>query len=124
MHPTLANRLPGYQVRRQLTSESGNNSSDAVGRDVYCSHMKRTQIYISEEQDRRIARRAADAGASKAEIIRRLLDRGLGIDDGAEVRLRAVDETFGILPEAPDWPEWLAQVRGVDADERLRRLGR
>lgn len=86
--------------------------------------MKRTQIYISEEQERRIASRAADAGASKAEIIRRLLDRGLGIDDGAEVQLRAVDETFGIVPDAPDWPEWLAQVRGEDADERLRRLGR
>ena len=86
--------------------------------------MKRTQIYISEEQDRRIASRAADAGVSKAEIIRRLLDRGLGIDDDTEVRLRAVNETFGILPEASDWPEWLAQVRGVDADERRRRLGR
>lgn len=86
--------------------------------------MKRTQIYISDEQERRIASRAADAGASKAEIIRRLLDRGLGIDNGAEVQLRAVNETFNILPEAPDWPEWLAQVRGVDADERLRLLGR
>jgi hypothetical protein len=86
--------------------------------------MNRTQIYISDEQERRVAARAADAGVSKAEIIRRLLDRGLGIDDGAESRVRAVDETFGVLPEAPDWPEWLASVRGAAADERLRRLER
>jgi hypothetical protein len=86
--------------------------------------MKRTQIYITEDQDRRIAARAEDAGVSKAEVIRRLLDGGLRIDDGMESRMRAVEETFGIVPEAPDWPEWLAAVRGAPADERLRRLGR
>ena len=86
--------------------------------------MNRTQIYISDEQERRVAARAADAGVSKAEIIRRLLDRGLGIDDGAEARVRAVDDSFGVVPDAPDWPEWLADVRGADADERLRRLQR
>jgi hypothetical protein len=86
--------------------------------------MKRTQIYISEEQDRRLVARAEDAGVSKAEVIRRLLDQGLGIDDGNAARVRAVDETFGLLPDAPDWPEWLATVRGASADARLRRLGR
>lgn len=73
--------------------------------------MRRTQIYISEEEERRIASRVEDAVASKAEIIRRLLDRGLGIDDGAGPRMRAIDETFGVLPGAPHWPEWLAKVR-------------
>lgn len=86
--------------------------------------MKRTQIYISEEQERLIAARAADAGVSKAEAIRRLLDEGLGIDDGGDARVRAVEETFGVLPEAPAWPDWLACVRGASADERLRRLRR
>jgi hypothetical protein len=85
--------------------------------------MKRTQIYISEEQERAIAARARDAGVSKAEVIRRLLDSGLGIDDGTKTRVRAIDETFGILSGAPDWPQWLASVRGSSADERLRRLG-
>lgn len=92
--------------------------------DVYCCCMKRTQIYISEEQEREIAARAHDAGVSKAEVIRRLLDDGLGINDGTEARERAIDETFGILPDAPDWQEWLASVRGSSADERLRRLDR
>lgn len=86
--------------------------------------MKRTQIYISEEHERLIAARAADAGVSKAELIRRLLDEGLGIDDGADGRVRALEQTFGILAAAPDWPDWLAAVRGDSADERLRRLGR
>jgi hypothetical protein len=86
--------------------------------------MKRTQIYISEEQERRIAASAQDAGVSKAEIIRRLLDRGLGIEDGADTRLRAIDESFGVVPDAPAWPEWLAAVRGASADERLRDFGR
>lgn len=86
--------------------------------------MHRTQIYITEEQDRRIAARASDGGVSKAEVIRRMLDEGLGIDDGVETRQRAIRATAGILPDADDWQTWLAGVRGAGADERLRRLGR
>jgi hypothetical protein len=60
---------------------------------------------------------------SKAEVIRRLIDESLGGDDGIDARLRAIDATFGVVPDAPDWPEWLATVRGANADERLQRLG-
>lgn len=84
--------------------------------------MQRTQIYITEEQQRRIAARAADAGVSKAQVIRRMLDEGLGVDDGAEERRRAIRATAGTLPGADDWQPWLARVRGGGADERLRRL--
>ena len=86
--------------------------------------MHRTQVYISEEQNRRIAAQAVDAGVSKAEIIRRLLDEGLGLDDGAEARRRAIVATAGLLPEADGWEAWLARVRGGGADERLDRLER
>lgn len=85
-------------------------------------HMHRTQIYITEEQERRVAARAADAGISKARVIRRLLDEGLGIDDGAAERRRAILATAGALPDADDWESWLARVRGGGADERLRHL--
>ncbi len=85
--------------------------------------MQRTQIYLTDEQRRRIAARARDAGVPQAVVIRQILDGALGIDDGAEERLRAVRETFGIMPDAPDWPEWLRSVRGRSADERLRELG-
>jgi hypothetical protein len=84
--------------------------------------MHRTQIYITEEQDRRIAARAADAGVSKAEVIRRMLDEGLEIDDGAEARRRAIRATAGVLHDADDWESWLARVRGGGAAERLTRL--
>lgn len=85
--------------------------------------MKRTQIYLTDEQRERIARRAEDAGVSQAEIIRRVLDEALDIDTRDEERVAAVDATAGILPDAPDWPEWLAAVRGGGADRRLRKLG-
>lgn len=85
--------------------------------------MRRTQIYLTDEQDRLVAARAQDAGMAKAEVIRGLLDAGLGLSDGVEERRRAITETFGILPDAPDWSDWLSEVRGTGADERLRRLG-
>ena len=85
--------------------------------------MRRTQIYITDEQERRIAARAADTGVSKARVIRRMLDAELGIDDGAAERRRAIEATAGLLADAEDWGPWLERVRGGDADERLRRLG-
>jgi len=85
--------------------------------------MQRTQIYLTDEQRRRIASLAADASISQAAVIRRILDEALGVDDGARARVAAVDATAGILADAPDWPEWLAAVRGSGADERLSSLG-
>ena len=84
--------------------------------------MRRTQIYITEEQNRRIAARAADGGVSKAEVIRRVLDEGLAIDDGVEARRQAIRATAGALPDAEDWASWLGRVRGGGADDRLRKL--
>jgi hypothetical protein len=85
--------------------------------------MQRTQIYLTAAQRQRIARRAADAGTSQAEVIRGILDDALGLDDGRRDRREAVLATAGLLHDAPDWPEWLDQVRGTGAADRLRRLG-
>lgn len=85
--------------------------------------MRRMQLYLTEEQRRRIAQRAEDVGVSQAEVVRRILDAGLGIDAGARERVAAVDATAGILAGHPDWPEWLGQVRARPAAERLRDLG-
>ncbi|GAC1361456.1 MAG: hypothetical protein NVSMB32_00470 [Actinomycetota bacterium] len=84
--------------------------------------MKRTQIYLTEEQERLLAARSQDLGVSKAEVIRRLLDERLGLDGGRE-RHEAISQTAGLLSDYPDWPTWLSAVRGAPADERLRRLG-
>ena len=86
-------------------------------------HMHRTQIYITEEQERRVAERAADAGVSKAEAIRRVLDQGLGIDDGVAERRAAILATAGAAAGEDDWPKWLRRVRGEGADARLAELG-
>ena len=85
--------------------------------------MRRTQIYLTDEQRTEVARRADDAGVSSAEVIRRILDAALGLDDHADARVAAVDATAGVLAGAPDWPQWLASVRGRGADERLEQLG-
>lgn len=85
--------------------------------------MQRTQIYLTDEQRRSIARLADDGGVSQAAVIRRILDEALGVDDGARDRLAAVAATAGLLRDAPDWPEWLAGVRNRDADTRLGVLG-
>lgn len=86
-------------------------------------HMLRTQIYITAEQEARIARQAQDADVSKAEVIRRILDAGLGIDDGTTARIDAIRATAGALGDEDDWETWLARVRSTGADDRLDALG-
>lgn len=81
------------------------------------------QIYLTDEQRRLIARRASDEGVPQADVIRRILDVGLGIEVHHDERLAAVRATAGILADYPDWPEWLADVRGPGTADRLRRLG-
>ena len=85
--------------------------------------MRRTQIYLTDQQRDEITRLARDAGTSGAEVIRRILDESLGLDDHVTERIAAVDATAGVLTDAPDWPDWLSSVRGTNADERLRELG-
>jgi hypothetical protein len=85
--------------------------------------MKRTQIYVTEEQDARLAEIAADRGISKAEAIRRILDQALDVGDADGEARAVIAATAGICAGYPDWPEWLRSVRGRTADERLRAAG-
>jgi hypothetical protein len=85
--------------------------------------MKRTQIYITDEQDRLIGERARDLGVSKADVIRRFLDRGLEIGTREDESRALILQTSGVLADYPDWPEWLRAVRGRTSDERLKDLG-
>ena len=85
--------------------------------------MRRTQIYITEDQAARIAELASSRRVSKAEVIRGILDEALKTGD-AEAESRAgIIATAGVLPDAPDWLEWQETVRGRSADERLKALG-
>lgn len=47
-------------------------------------YMVRKQLYIDEAQERQLKARSEELGVSEAEIVRRLLDRGLF--DGTSVR--------------------------------------
>ena len=81
--------------------------------------MKRTQVYLTEQQDRRLGEIAADRGTSRAGALRWALDLVLETGD-AEAEARAVIlGTAGILRDYPDWPEWQRSVRGRTAAERL-----
>ena len=73
--------------------------------DAYWRCMQPTQIFLTDEQQRAIARRAADARISRSEVIQRILNAGLGIDDASAIRLAAIDATAGVMPDAPDWQE-------------------
>lgn len=85
--------------------------------------MRRTQIYITEDQNRRLAEMSADRGVAKAAVIRQILDAALDTGDAEGEARAAILATAGALPNAPDWPEWQRQVRGRSADQRLSEAG-
>ena len=85
--------------------------------------MKRTQVYLTEEQDRRLAQIAEERGTSRASALRWALDTALETGDVEAEARAAIMATAGLLPDYPDWPEWQRAVRGRTAAERLRDLG-
>jgi len=80
-------------------------------------------MYLTDAQRARLSERARASGVSEAEVIRRILDDALGLGSDDDARVAVVDETAGLLSDAPDWPDWLRAVRGSGADDRLRQLG-
>ncbi len=86
--------------------------------------MQRTQVYLTDEQRRMLDRRARDEGVPMAEVLRRILDEGLGIRDAQVDRVRAVDESAGVLADDETWQQFLERVRRPGgAGARLRDLG-
>jgi hypothetical protein len=66
----------------------------------------RTQIYLTDEQRRRLDVRGRKAGAPMAKLIREAVEAYL-VDDKIDLEA-ALDETFGTLPELelPSRDEW------------------
>jgi hypothetical protein len=82
--------------------------------------MKRTNIYLDEEQTASLDKLAAQQGVSRAELIRGLLDRALNnTDDDLASDLTAIDESFGTLREVPS-----AERGPGDREEHLSRMWR
>ena len=87
--------------------------------DVYSYIMKRTQIYVDEEQDESLAKRAAAAGVTKSTLIREAIeaylkgpaDTGLRLD-----RFRAaVRAAAGSADYLPDGKSYVESLRALDA---------
>ena len=81
--------------------------------------MRRTQIYLDEEQDRRLAQRAAAARRTKSELIRWAIDSYLDQPLDEEARLEEFREAVVAAAGAePDLTrEFLDELREAD---RLR----
>lgn len=85
--------------------------------------MRRTQIYLTDDQEQRISALARSRGVSKAAVIRAILDAGLDMSTAEADAALAISSTSGICADYPDWPEWLADIRTTTADDRLTHLG-
>jgi hypothetical protein len=70
--------------------------------------MRRTQIYLSEDQRRLLDRAAKREGVSVAEIIRQAVDEHFGRRDGSGDAEAILSRTAGALPklEVPSRREW------------------
>lgn len=92
--------------------------------------VKRTQIYLEEEQDRKLSRRASSAGVTKSTLIRQAIDSFLEspADDAVRLaRFRAaldgVAESPALLPDGRSYVEAIraGDVRRQDEIEQRRR---
>jgi len=87
---------------------------------VYDSYtMKRTQIYLDEEQDRELGRRAVAEGLTKSAVIRRAIGTYLNGSDDHELRLArfkaALAATAGVAPALPRGSQYVERLRALDA---------
>lgn len=80
--------------------------------------MRRFQIYLDDDQHRRLAERAALYGTTVPTVVRRAIDAELARPDIERDRLAAwkaaVAETAGCAPYLPDGRAYLDEVRGAE----------
>jgi predicted DNA-binding protein len=87
--------------------------------------VRRTQIYLDEEQGRRLAERARATGRTKSDLLREALDRLLDtpLSETEELaRFRAAaDAAFGVAPQLEDGATYVRGLRDLDR-RRAERL--
>ncbi len=83
--------------------------------------MRRTNIYLGDEQSAAVEDAARARGISRAELIRQLIDTGLSGSGSADLEtdLSAIDESFGAVS---DFGSLLAR-RDDDRARHLDRIG-
>jgi Zn-dependent peptidase ImmA (M78 family) len=65
-------------------------------------YMVRKQLYIDDSQERQLKARAEELGVSEAEIVRRLLDRGLFESNPRSPRTTAEEHIEAFLTRAEE----------------------
>jgi hypothetical protein len=80
--------------------------------------MKRIQVYLTEDQDRRLAQVASERGVSKAGALRWALDSALETGASEAEARTIIRATAGLCADYPDWPEWQRSVRGKTSAQR------
>ena len=95
---------------------------------VYVSYiMKRTQIYVTDEQDRRLSARARAAGVTKSTLIREAIETYLTTAEDDAARLAAfrsaLDEAEAAPATLPEGQEYVESLRASDRarDEAIER---
>lgn len=80
--------------------------------------VKRTQIYLDEEQAERLSRRAALRGTTASKMIREAIDEYLAAPDDEAERLAryrtALDTAFGAAPYLPTGAAYVDELRAAD----------
>ncbi len=84
--------------------------------------VERTQIYLTERQQRELERRAISSGRTKSDLIREALDAFLGMSlskDEWQRRWReAVDAIAGIAPYLPEGDAYAQELRDADVERK------
>jgi Arc/MetJ-type ribon-helix-helix transcriptional regulator len=84
--------------------------------------VERTQIYLTEQQQRELERRVISSGRTKSDLIREALDAFLGLQlskDEWQRRWReAVDAISGIAPYLPEGDAYAQQLRDADIQRK------
>ena len=84
--------------------------------------MQRTNIFLTEEQQKRLQRRAKEEGISKSSLVRRILDEALAIAKTTVSVEDAVRGTSGIWADRTE--EELHEVLRWRREAPLERLAR
>ena len=89
---------------------------------MYVSYiMKRTQIYLEADQDRRLAGRARAAGTTKSTLIREAIESYLSTADDEAARLAEFHAALDAIERSPaDLPDGRAFVDDVRRADRER----
>jgi len=84
--------------------------------------MQRTNIFLTEEQQRRLDRRAQEEGVTKSSLIRQILDEALAIKRASISAEDAINATSGIWADRDDAE--LKEVLRWRQETPLERLSR